>query len=359
MVTGLHQVWVIGAAWNADCDVVVGQGDLGMFGDELAEQGARFGDFESVPDAQSQPPIQHARDQRQLDIDIDFHGYRRTEGIHVKEVDGIADDVFDDHAACVAVHEFGGRDRLLVGDQNGGLEMAQTLDQNLPDRSGIGLQLRLFVHDAGLPIFAADVVEGDFAPLAFGNGVDVLHQAGVPSPERDEVDVQVVKHGQLLIGGEAAVEDEFLGPVAGARLPELYKSHRRLILRLFAHGGVGIRKDSGVRISGQDRQNAPLPTTALGDEVFLEQGFVAVIGDGVKVQIERPTVSQALVESDHGMMPPVHERVGEVRITTSGVLGQGGPFGDDVETGKEGQSRIQGLGHDLRRSADAPELQSQ
>ena len=71
--------------------------------------------------------------------------------------------------------------------------MSQTLDEDLPDRSGIGRYLRLLVHDAGVAVFAADVVEGNLAPLLVGNGLDVVHQAGVPTPERDEVDVHLVK----------------------------------------------------------------------------------------------------------------------------------------------------------------------
>ena len=163
----------------------------------------------------------------------------------------------------------------------------------------------------------------------------------------------------MLIGGEAAVEDQLLGPVARTCGPEFSESYRGLLLRLLADGGVGVREDAGVGIAGQYGQNAPLPTTALGDIVFLQQGLVAVIGDCVKVQIERPAVSQTLVEPGNGVVPPVHERIGEVRITASGVLGQRGALGDDIEAGKEGQSRIQGLGHDLRRPADTPELQGQ
>ena len=106
VVIGLHEVWIIGAAWKADGDVVVGQRDRGTFGNELPVEGACLGDFKSMPDTQSEQPIQHAGDKRQLYIDVDFHGYGRTEGIHVKEVNGIADDVFDDHAARVAVYEF-------------------------------------------------------------------------------------------------------------------------------------------------------------------------------------------------------------------------------------------------------------
>ena len=106
MVVGFDEVWIVSAAWKGDFYMRIGQSDVGSFGDESAEEGACFGDFKSVPDAPTKQAIQHTGDHGKLHVYINFHGYRRAERIDVEEVNGVADDIFNDHAACIAVDEF-------------------------------------------------------------------------------------------------------------------------------------------------------------------------------------------------------------------------------------------------------------
>ena len=83
-----------------------------------------------------------------------------------------------------------------------------------------------------------------------------------------------------------------------------------------------------------------------------------MIGNGVKVQIEGLAAPQDEAKFGCGMMPPVHELPRKVGIAPSGVLSEVRPLHNGIEAGKEGQTFVQGFGHDLGRPPDAPELES-
>ena len=93
---------------------------------------------------------------------MDSQGHVGGQGVHVEEVDGVGDDVFD--AACISVDEAGGGFLHLVGEEQGGFFVSEVGDGDLADPGGAGLEIDLLFEDARVAVGASDVGERDPAP---------------------------------------------------------------------------------------------------------------------------------------------------------------------------------------------------
>ena len=122
---------------------------------------------------------------------------------------------------------------------------------------------------------------------------DRVEELRDPSPQRDELDPHPVQLVEVGVGRQLGVEDQFLGQPAGPLLPELDEAEDLVVLLVLAQLAVGIAEDAGVGVLGQERQHPLLPPAPLGDIVLLDQGIVAVEGDGVEVEVERRPPFQA------------------------------------------------------------------
>ena len=101
-----------------------------------------------------------------------------------------------------------------------------------------------------------------------------------------------VEPGQVGIGGQAAVEDQFGRRRPGPRPPGLDETQNLVVLPVLAQAGVGIGEDPGVGIAGEEGENTLLAPAALRDMVLLDERVVAVIGDGVEVEVEGPPAAE-------------------------------------------------------------------
>ncbi len=106
-------------------------------------------------DTPADQAIQYAGYDSKLDINFDAHGYGGTVGIHVEDVYGVADDVVDQHAACVRIYESYCGPAHLVSDQECGFIMSQAGGSNLPQRARIMSHVDMAFVDTGCTILAS------------------------------------------------------------------------------------------------------------------------------------------------------------------------------------------------------------
>ena len=95
------------------CDNDVVDLDMGAGAYRLAEEGPGLGALQAVAYPLGEDALERTGHERQLEIHVDLHGYRRAEDIHVEEADGIRQGVLEDagHSAQSA----GPEDIHLVG----------------------------------------------------------------------------------------------------------------------------------------------------------------------------------------------------------------------------------------------------
>ena len=218
------------ASSESNDDLVVGGDDGGGGFDEVVEEGAGLGGGVGMAEALGEFSVEGAGDEGELQVQVNAQGDGAGEGVHVEEVDGVFDGVFDEHAPGVAVDEVGGAFVHLVGDQEGGLVMAQVADGQLSHRMGVVAQRDDLVNDAGGAVFAPDIVELDLFPVVGGPVLEPGDEGGGPPAQGQEADGAGLQFGQVGIGGEAAVEDQFLGRMAGASRPLFYKIQDGIVL---------------------------------------------------------------------------------------------------------------------------------
>ena len=150
---------------------------------------------------------------------------------------------------------------------------------------------------------------------------------------------------------------ELLGEAAGPSLPEIDEADDLVLLLVLSQLPVGVAEDARFRVLGQECQYSLLASASLGDVVLLDQGVLAVEGDGVEVEVERrpPLEAQAI---DH-VEPVAHQGWIAGRIDPATVFGAEGSLGDDVEAGEEGQPFVEDGTHDMAVAGAAEELQRQ
>src|SRR6266446_8827221 len=94
----------------------------------------------SVLDLEGKESVETAGHQGEQEIAIDLHGNGGGESIHVEEIDAVGDAVFDDHALGVALNQLGSGAAQLVGQQEGGLLMAEIGNDDLAEGPGVAGQ---------------------------------------------------------------------------------------------------------------------------------------------------------------------------------------------------------------------------
>ena len=128
-----------------------------------------------------------------------------------------------------------------------------------------------------------------------------------------------------------------------------------LVAVLLAHGGVGVAEGAHLGVADDEGWQALLLAVALGHVMLLVEGVVAVIGDGVEVEVEGLATGQA--ESVGGADPAAGEPGQLAGVDAAAVLAEGGALRGDVEAGEEGEALVEDMGHDVGMAGDAPELE--
>ena len=88
----------------------------------------------------------------------------------------------------------------------------------------------------------------------------------------------------------------------------------------------------------REGQHALLLAAALRDVVLLDQGVLAMKGNGVEIQIQRTPSAQPRFL--HALKPGTHDLRIAPRFDPTAVLGKKGPLRDHVESGKQCQALI-------------------
>ncbi len=326
---------------------------------QLVENGAGLGGGEAFADPQPEQAVQRAGHQGELDVEVDPQRHGGREGVHVEEVDRIGDGVLDHHAAGIAVDQGGDRAVHLVGQQQGGLLVAEVGDGDLADRLGVAAEPDRAVEDARGTVDAADIGKRHLAPLGGRGGQQLVDQLGAAAAQGEEVDAELVEPGEVGVGGQAGVEDEFGRVLAGAVLPGFGEAQDGGVLVGLAQAGIGPGEQARVGVAGEEGEDAFLAAAALGDVVALDERVVPVEGNGVEVEVEGLAEAERGLEGADGVVEGIHQGGAVARISAAGVFGQGGALGDGVEAGEEGEALIEGLGHDAGGAADTPQLEGE
>ena len=275
----------------------------------------------------------------------------------MEEVDGLGAGVLDEHAAGIAVDQRGDGFVELVGEQQDGLVVADVGDSDLADLAGIVGQAEALVEGAGVAVAAADIVEFDAVPEVLGGGAHGLEDLLGAAAESEEVDGEFLQAGEVGVGGEGGIKDEFAGVVAEALVPVVGEAEDLVVVVLLANAGVGVAEDAGFGIAGDEGEDAFLAAAALGDVVFGDEGVVAVIGDGVEVEVEGVAAGQAQVVD--GVEPAVGEGLVLAGVDAAGVCGEGGALGNGIEAGEEGEAGVASFGGDMGLAGEAVELEGE
>lgn len=148
----------MGALLEMDVDAGLVDGDRGRGIDEVAENMAGMSAEISVLNLEGKESVETAGHQSEQEITIDLHGDGGGESIHVEEIDAVGNAIFDDHALGVALNQLGSGTAQLVGQQEGGLLMAEVGDDDLAERSGVAGQSNTLIENAWCAVFPGDVV---------------------------------------------------------------------------------------------------------------------------------------------------------------------------------------------------------
>src|SRR5260370_28538588 len=137
-------------------------------------------------------------------------------------------------------------------------------------------------------------VEFDGAPRRTRQQHDFLEQRRGPATQRHEGDVHCIEAGEIGVGGELGVKDQMPGLLAMGFFPERDKAENLLGLLAFAQVRVGIAKGMSIGVLCEEGENALLPTRAHRYVMALDDGALAIVRYGMKIEVEG-TARQQLI----------------------------------------------------------------
>src|SRR5713101_1794369 len=184
--------------------------------------------------------------------------------------------VLDEHALGIAGDDGLGGGLGVVGEQDGGLVVAEIGDEELAEGALVRTSL-LFVDARGAMLSAGDI-EGDGAPGRWRQVVDLGEQAWRASAQGDEGDSGRIEPIEAIVGSELGVEDEVLRQAAVLTLPKGDETKDFFGLVTLADVGVRITEYLAVGILGQESEDAGLAAAALGQIVRFDQRVLAEVG---------------------------------------------------------------------------------
>ena len=144
----------------------------------------------------------------------------------MEEADGIGEGVLDEHALGVAGDELLAGVAAVVGEQDGGLVVAEVVDEDLAEGASgerdLSVRRRAGCWYLRVGTSSSTVRQAERGRLAIS-----CEQLGRASAQGDEGDPHLVEPGEVRVGGELGVEDQ----VAAAAAPwvRFQKSMKRKI----------------------------------------------------------------------------------------------------------------------------------
>ena len=122
---------------------------------------------------------------------------------------------------------------------------------------------------------------------------DVLQQFGGTATQSDEPNVLLVELIQVGMSGEARIEDEFFRDSAGTFFPVGDETENFIVVLVLAQIAVDVAEHPALCVLSEEGEHPFLLAAAFGHVMFFHQGVVAMEGNGMKVEIEGRTQTQA------------------------------------------------------------------
>ena len=235
--------------------------------------------------------------------------------------------------------------------------MAKISYGQLADWVLVVCQIDFFIEHAWPSVSSRDVLQLDSSPCRSGGLLDGRKHLLRASPEGNEINAFLVESIEVSLGGELGVKNEFVGNLTRALLPIGDKRENFVVLFIFTKLPIGIAKHPSSGILSQKGEHPLLPAAALGAGVLLPQRIVAVVRNGMEVEVEGGAVGQA--QGAGGIVPKAHEDGIARGIDAATLLSSKSPFGHDVETGEEGQAFVKDIAHNVAVSCIAKEFSGQ
>ena len=339
----------VGHLHLAGCDVHVG-----LAPDKMAKDLLSVALFKA-PELLGQHAVKGIGDHGHQDVEVHLHQNGRRQGVEVEELDRLGDDILHPPPAGVVADDTFRRGRKIVGDQEGRLLAAISPEDDLPD-----LPFIIFEGDKGLMDVRIGVfpfVVGDVDLLPWLEFIQVPYQFLPPPPEGDEPGSLTVQEGQVLVGGELGIKDKGGGDAFVNLLPEGQNIENLLIGLLLHEIGGRIENQFGGSVLGKEGQGPFHPFPSGPGPMLLKDGFLPVMGDSVKVQIDDAPVIQP--QTDRFLYKSLLELQDVNLVEGIGIDGHGRALGQDIQPGKQAQAGIEGMVSHVAVPLRADELQGQ
>ena len=302
-----------------------------------------------------QHAVKGVGDHGHQDVEVHLHQNGRRQGVEVEKLDRLGDDILHPPPAGVVADDKFRRGCKIVGDQEGRLLAAVSPEDDLPDLPFIIFEGDKGLMDVRIGVFPFVVGDVDFLPrLEF---IQVPYQFLPPPPEGDELGSLTVQEGQVLVGGELGIEDKGGGDAFVNPLPEGQNIENLFIGLLLHEVGGRIEDQFGGSVLGKEGQGPFHPLSPGPGPMLLKDGFLPVMGDGVEVQIDDAPVVQPQFQClfDKGLL-----KLHDVNLVQGiGIDGHGRTLRQDIQTGKQAQTGIEGMVSHVAVPLRADELQCQ
>ena len=308
-----------------------------------------------APKFLGQHTVKGVGDHSHEDVEVHLHQYRRRQDVKVEELNRLGDHILHPPPASIVTNNTFRRSRQIVGHQKGGFFMTVPSDNDLPELPFIVLQSKERLMDLGIGIFP--FIMGNVDLLPGTEFFQVPDQFLAPPTKGDELNAFSIQKGEMLVRGKFGIEDEG-GFNTFANLIPKGQDIDHLLIGLVLHDvGSRIKNKLGSGILGEEGQGTLHPFSPGTGPMLLQDRFISIMGNGVKVQIDDAPIVEPQFRGlfDKGLL----ELQDMNFIQGIGIGGHRRALGQDIEPGEQPQAGIEGVVSHVGVSLRADELQGQ
>jgi len=308
-----------------------------------------------TPELLGQHAVKGIGDHGHQDVEVHLHQDGGRQGVEIEELDRLGDDILHTPPAGVVADDTFRRGRKIVGDQEGRLLAAISTEDDLPELSIITFEGDKGLMDIRIGVFAFFVGDVDLFP--WFEFIQVLYQFLSPPPEGDEPGSLTVQEGQVFVSGELGIKDKGGGDAFVNLLPE-GQNTENLFIGFFLHEvGCRIKNQFGGSVLGKEGQCPFHPLPSGPGPMLLKDGFISVMGDSVKVQIDDAAVVEPQFQC------PFDKRLLKLQdvnlVEGVGIDGHSRTLGQNIQPGEQAQTGIEGMVSHVTVALRADEFQGQ
>jgi len=162
---------------------------------------------------------------------------------------------------------------------------------------------------------------------------------------------------ETVVSRELGVEHQVARRAAMVSGPEVDETEDLLRLLALADVGVGVAEHLAVGILGEEREDAGLAATSLGQVVRFDHRVLAEVGHGMEVEIEGLAGEQRF--AGQLLMPEAGQARDLLRGDLRGIFGQEAALRHRVETAEQREPLVGHQSHDVALAFDRPQLECQ